>query len=135
MTSATPANEYVADTIALVLRLEQRRIGQMARRIFEQLEAGNTTVYVPGIVFAEVMYLSHKGRIAPSLTEVDAYMRQYPNCKEYPLGLSVVQAAESITDIPELHDRLIAGTALHLGLPLVTSDATIQRSSFVTTIW
>jgi predicted nucleic acid-binding protein len=47
----------------------------------------------------------------------------------------VVQAASEITDVPELHDRLIAGTARHLGLDLVTNDGKIQKSAYVTTVW
>jgi predicted nucleic acid-binding protein len=49
--------------------------------------------------------------------------------------LEVVQAAAQITDIPELNDRLIAGTARSLGLELVTNDQVIQASRFVKTTW
>jgi predicted nucleic acid-binding protein len=49
--------------------------------------------------------------------------------------LEVVQAAAQITDIPELHDRLIAGTARSLGLELVTNDPVIQASRFVKMTW
>jgi len=36
-----------------------------------------------------------------------------------------------MTDIPELHDRLIAGTARHLNLPLITNDPELLDSTFV----
>jgi len=41
------------------------------------------------------------------------------------------EAAFEITDIPELHDRLIAGTARHLNLQLITNDPEILDSAFV----
>lgn len=36
-----------------------------------------------------------------------------------------------IKDIPELHDRLIAGTAKYLNLPLITNDPIILKSESV----
>jgi predicted nucleic acid-binding protein len=38
-------------------------------------------------------------------------------------------------DIPELHDRIIAGTALKAGAKLITNDPIIARSKFVENIW
>jgi len=38
-------------------------------------------------------------------------------------------------DIPELHDRIIAGTALKVGTKLITNDPIIARSKFVEIIW
>ncbi len=39
------------------------------------------------------------------------------------------------TDIPELHDRLIAGAARALKMELLTDDFAIQASAFVKTVW
>jgi predicted nucleic acid-binding protein len=40
------------------------------------------------------------------------------------------QQFEPLHDIPELHDRLIAATAMHLDLPLITNDPVISKSEF-----
>jgi len=40
-----------------------------------------------------------------------------------------------ISDVPELHDRLIAGTALLLNAPILTNDPGMEQSEFVLTIW
>ena len=53
------------------------------------------------------------------------------NYHEEILSFEVIKAAFEIMDIPELHDRLIAGTARHLGLPLITNDPVILNSTFV----
>ncbi len=37
--------------------------------------------------------------------------------------------------IPELHDRLIAGTAKYLQKELITNDPVIAKSKHVKTIW
>jgi predicted nucleic acid-binding protein len=37
--------------------------------------------------------------------------------------------------VPEMGDRIIAATALYLGLPLVTKDHKIRNLSNIQTIW
>ena len=63
------------------------------------------------------------------------HLKKFQHYQEYPMSLAVIQAAALITDIPELHDRLIAGTARLLDLELMTNDPTIQASTFVRTVW
>jgi hypothetical protein len=86
MSSSTPASEFVADTVALILRLENRKMGTVAETIFDSVEAGNATIYVPGMAFAEILYLSEKKRISISLTDVSNYMQRYPTCKNCTIG-------------------------------------------------
>jgi len=121
--------------MALVIRLERRRLGPRARAVFERVEAGEALLHVPGIVLAEILYLSERRKIATSIEEVADYMRRNPTCREFPLGLAVIQAAARVTDIPELHDRLIAATGHLLDLEVVTVDPAIRDSEFVRTLW
>src|SRR5262244_244635 len=122
MSSATLASEFVTDTMGLVLRLEQRRLGSTAKALFEAMETGTAIIHVPSLVFAEILYLSEKKRISLTLHSVENYRARFPNCREFPLSLDVIQAAAEITDIPELHDRLIAATARIRNVELVTND-------------
>ena len=135
MTNATLASEFVTDTIGLVLRIERRQLSEKAKSIFDSVESGSTIVYIPVIVFAEILYLSEKRRIHTSIDEVEDYLKKYPNYKEYSLNFAVIQSTAEITDIPELHDRLIAATARHLDRELITNDSVIQASAFVNTVW
>ena len=135
MTSVTLANEFVTDTMGLVLRIERRKSGAVARSIFDSAEQGKATVYIPALVFAEILYLSEKKRIFISLTEVADYLARFPSYQEYAMSLAVIQTAAEINDIPELHDRLIAATARLANLPLITNDHIIQASAFVSTVW
>jgi predicted nucleic acid-binding protein len=121
--------------MGLVLRLEQRRLGSTAKALFEAMEARTTIIHVPAFVFAEILYLSEKKRISLTLQAVEDYLARFPNCRQFPLSLNVIQTAADITDIPELHDRLIAATARIHDVELITNDPVIQASAFVRTIW
>ena len=135
MNNSILSSEFVMDTMGLVLRFERRRLGPKVKSILDSVESEKATVYLPTMVFAEILYLSEKRRISLSLRTIADYLKQYPNYKEYPMKFAVIQSAAQITDIPELHDRLIAGTARLLNLHLITNDPIIQASNFVKTVW
>ncbi|MDQ3042641.1 MAG: PIN domain-containing protein [Acidobacteriota bacterium] len=129
------AAEYVADTVALVVYLEKRRLGLDSQAIFDSAENSNTIIHIPAIVFTEILYLSEKGRISVNLRDVENLLQTNSNFRESPLTQAIVETAEKITDIPELHDRLISATARHLNLELITTDAKIKKSAFVKIVW
>jgi predicted nucleic acid-binding protein len=82
------------------------------------------------VVF-EIGYLHEKGRIPVSLRDIEGILDRALNYIEEPLSFGVIKAAFEITDIPELHDRLIAGTARYLNLQVITNDPVIMGSCFV----
>lgn len=135
MTDFTLKNEYVTDTMGLVLRIEKRKLSLIAKSIFKMAETGRIIIYIPSMVFAEILYISEKKKFGISLKDVAEYLKLHPNYKEYPMSFAVIQSTGEINDIGELHDRLIAGTAKSLNLDLITNDPVIQASSFVKTIW
>jgi len=135
MSPFTLAAEYVADTVALVVYLEKRRLGADSQAIFDSADNSNTIIRIPAIVFAEILYLSEKRRISTNLQNVKNLLQTNPNFRECPLTQLIIETAERLTDIPELHDRLISATARHLNLELITTDAKIQNSAFVKTVW
>jgi len=51
------------------------------------------------------------------------------------IGFEVVKTTAAIDDIPELHDRLIAGTAAWLGVSILTNDPAMMASQHVQTVW
>ncbi len=122
MSKFIPANEYVTDTMALVLHLENRKSSQNVRQIFELADLGKVTIHIPTIVFAEILYLSEKSRGRLNLSDLQKHLNNFPNYKQIPLSFEIVQNAKNITDIPELHDRLIGSTANFVNLELITND-------------
>jgi hypothetical protein len=49
--------------------------------------------------------------------------------------MDVVVTAALIDDVPELHDRLIVGTAKWLRVAILTNDSVISASKHIETIW
>ncbi len=129
------ADEYVTDTMALILHLENRKSSQNVKQLFDSADSGKTTIYIPAMVFAEILYLAEKQRISLNLHEVEKHLKNFQTYKEVPLSFEIIQKAQQITDIPELHDRLIASTANFLNLALITNDPKIENSQFVNTVW
>ncbi len=128
-------SKYVLDTMALVLYLENRRLPQTIKNHFFEATQNKAQLWIPAITLAEIGYLFQKGRIDTNLEAVDKLLQHYSSFQVASLTFEIVQASFQITDIPELHDRLIAGTAKHLKIPPLTNDPVIAKSSFVQTFW
>lgn len=60
-------SEFATDTMGLVLRLEQRRLPQRIKQVFEAIEHGEGTLAIPAMMLAEIGYLSERRRIDTSL--------------------------------------------------------------------
>lgn len=128
-------NKFVTDTMAYVLHLEKRKMPETTKKIFQNAENGETEITVPAIVIAEIGYLSEKKRIDLNLSDVSCHLEKSTNFKEQPLNNEIIKTSYQIDDIPELHDRLIAGTAKYLNQELITNDPVIANSKHVKTIW
>ncbi len=129
---------YVVDTHALLWFAagEVRRLSAKARHVMEG--HGSTTEVVISVVSLwEVALLHDEGRVRlPSgfshwcdAIEAERGMRIEP------LVRADVEEARALATLVDPHDRLIAGTALRLGVPLVTVDARVRRTTMVRTVW
>ena len=68
--TVVPPRLYVADTVALILRLEKRAMGGNARQVFLAVGQGQAKLLLPAMVFAELMYLVGRKRITATLSDV-----------------------------------------------------------------
>jgi predicted nucleic acid-binding protein len=126
--------DYVTDTQALIkFMLGQKVISDAAHRAFRDADKGECTIIIPAIVLMEILYLFEKNRIDISIFDNEALF-QSKNYQFEPLSLEILKTASEITDIPELHDRLISATARYLDIPIITNDPVIQKSQFVTAL-
>jgi len=122
---------FVTDTQALVkFMLGKKVINDAAHQAYLSADKGEATIIIPAIVLMEVMYLFEKNRIEIGVLQTEDLMESQ-NYQFEPLSLEIIKTASQIHDIPELHDRLIAATAMHLDLPLITNDPVITKSEFV----
>ena len=73
--------------------------------------------------------------ILKGIKDIASLTKRYPNYQVANLDVLVITESFSINDIPELHDRLISGTAKHFNVKLITNDPIIIPSKVVDTIW
>jgi predicted nucleic acid-binding protein len=128
--------EYLADTVAIVRHLRRHpALGRQARQILAETDQGHHRVFVSAITLMEVLYLAEAKRIDVGLHDLVQVISASQNYSIIPVDAEVVEAALPVDDVPELHDRILVGTARHLGVPILTGDHILARSRHVTTIW
>jgi PIN domain nuclease of toxin-antitoxin system len=127
------------DTHALIWYLyDDPRLSKKARDMLEKAASSSDQIACSALTLAEILYLQEKERI-PSETFnrlVEALETRNSLLVVAPVTLAVVIAMQNIprTEVPDLPDRVIAATALHLGVPLISRDRKIAVSR-VSTIW
>jgi PIN domain nuclease of toxin-antitoxin system len=132
-------SDYVTDTHSLIWYLEDSpRLGQEARKCFEACDRGKSIIFVPTICLVEIIYLQEKGRIPAEMKRLldKELTRGSAGIFLSDLSGEVVEMLSRVPrgDVPDMPDRIIAATALHLRLPLISRDRKI-RVSAVHTIW
>lgn len=132
--------DLVADTHAVIWYLSgNKRLSRKVRTIFQKAVAGHGHVVIPSIVLVETIFLVQRERLDEEVVKTLLALTENPDdgIYIYPLNKGVVQALTHFgpVAIPELVDRIIAATALHLDLPLLTIDPAIHASKLVRTVW
>ena len=130
---------YVADTHAVLwfFAREVRRLGRRARRVLETADGVSVGVVVSVISLWEVAQLAdaRRVRLPSGYTAWCDQLEQLPGMHLEPLLRDDVEMARSLMALPDSSDRLIAGTALRLGAPLLTGDGRIAASGRVPVLW
>lgn len=129
----------VLDTHAAIwYLLDTQTLPEKVFALIDGAAASGISTYISAVTLVEVVYLAERRRIAGDAFErfIRALEQENPAFKIYPLDYKVASAMRSISReaVPDMPDRIIAATALHLGLPLITRDRQL-RSAGVETIW
>jgi PIN domain nuclease of toxin-antitoxin system len=129
----------VTDTHAVVwYLLESPRLSRVAFAHLQEAAAKGAAILIPAVCLVEIVYLIEKRRITPVAQERLYQRLDDPDSdlRVIPLDRRVAEAVARIPrdQVPDMPDRIIAATALHLGVPLVTRDGRI-RASGIETIW
>jgi PIN domain nuclease of toxin-antitoxin system len=129
----------VADTHALIWLLHKDpRLSAFALNTMLAAEKAAEWIAVSSMTLIELAYLEEKGRIPVHnyagalslLNRIGGTLREQPVTQKVADALRLIDRKQ----IPEMPDRVIAATALMLGVPLITCDQKILASS-VSTIW
>ncbi|MEE8391174.1 MAG: PIN domain-containing protein [Anaerolineae bacterium] len=100
--------------------------------------AGLSPTLCASISIVEIIYLIEKGRIPPAtLPLLEEGLLERPALLEIiPVTNLIALTVQHVPrqQIPDLPDRIIAATALHLDVPLITRDRKIRLSD-VATVW
>ncbi len=133
------AHKYVLDTHALVWHLEGNpRLGTQARKVIDD---PLSSMVLPIIALAEAAYIVEHGRTAiPRVSDLLRSVSADLRISIHPMTWEVFQESLNATVLPEMHDRLIVGSALYLqslgdSVSLLTKDASIIAARLVTTLW
>jgi PIN domain nuclease of toxin-antitoxin system len=94
--------------------------------------------YISAVTLVEVVYFVERGRIVPDAFGrfVQELGKENPAFRVVPLDRDIVSVLRTVPRdaVPDMPDRIIAATALHLDLPLVTRDRRLQAAG-LKTIW
>ena len=129
----------VLDTHAVVwYLLDSDRLPQKAYSLIDGALAGGAPAYISSISLIEIVYLTERGRIAPGAFEKigNELQQETPAFRIVSVDFGIAKALREIPRIavPDMPDRIIAGTALYLKLPLITRDRRLTALG-IRTIW
>ena len=121
---------YVTDTHSLVWHLtDSAQLSSSAKAIFVEADEHEEQIVIPCIVFFELLYLTEKKRIAPSFSTLLTLVGSSRNYRVEPMCLPIIRRTVDVPrdKIADPWDRIIAATALHVGLPLITRDRAFKK--------
>mgnify|MGYP001562699869 FL=1 len=126
---------YVTDTHSLVWYFtSDPRLSSKALSAFSEAESDGNII-VPAVVLAEIMFIAKKGRITISFAETLDKIGESGNFIIAPLDADILKIADKIEADLEMHDKLIAATAIYYEAVLITRDEHLSRSQIVATVW
>jgi len=131
--------DAVTDTHALIWYLEDSpRLGSEANQVFAQCDRNQAIIHVPTICLVEIIYLQERGRISGDFKkQLDVELEAGTSGLVLAnLTLAVVNALALIKrdTLPDMPDRIIAATAMALGLPLISRDGKMPATG-IPLIW
>jgi PIN domain nuclease of toxin-antitoxin system len=126
------ATLYVIDTHVLVWYfIGSKRLTPALRQKIDETRHQNGRLLVPTIVLAEALDIAEKGRVDFDFSEMYRYIREEPEFDIIGFSPEIFNTIMQISNIPELHDRIIVATARFYGTGILTKDRIILESGEV----
>lgn len=132
--SAVPL--YCLDTHAVYWqRIESPKLSATAARVFDDAIEGKAILVVSYVVVAELFYLLQKHGAVDCFGALLEDLRSYPYYRLEPVALADLSLLDSMAEVTEMHDRLIALMAKRLSATIVTKDRNLRACTLVRCIW
>ena len=129
-------SDYVTDTHALYWYLRAApQLSAKARAVFFAGEQGQPRIHIPSIVLAELYYLNVKYGRPLDFAQEYQRLAAAGQFRFVDFRAADVSRFDTLVTIPEMHDRIIAGVAYVMNVPLLTRDPAIIDSKLVQVIW
>ncbi len=114
----------VVDTHALLWFLtKDKKLSKLAKSSINN----SKKVFIPTIVLLELLYTMHKINIEDKFPLVLKLIKKHKKYAVISLDIAIVEKVAQLTNLLEMHDKVIVATADMLKLPLVSKDSTIQK--------
>lgn len=131
--------DIVADTHSTIWHfVSPQTLSHPARKIMAEAEKDGA-IFVSVLSLIEIIYLVERKRVDKSLLHLlrEAFDDATSAFTLVNVDRPITDHVEKIprSEIPEMPDRIIAATALYLGLPIVTKDREIRSLKKLRTIW
>jgi len=130
----------VLDTHAAIWYLsDSTQLSPTARIIIATKEKNGESIFVSAISLVEVIYLAERGPLPSAALQSleDALRDPAGSMVVAPLDAAVAEAVQKISRdaVPDMPDRIIAATAVHLNAELVTRDRRLQAALGNRSVW
>jgi PIN domain nuclease of toxin-antitoxin system len=127
---------YVVDAHALIwFFTEDGRLSETAGQILEQAQAAVVQVLIPTIALAELIYIAQKKKFEVTIEEILKRIERGDGFAIVPFDYEVFKAVLQLPAEWEIHDRIIAATALYYKSKLISGDLVLKDSVQIETLW
>lgn len=129
---------YVLDTHVMVWFLAGDPA--LSVRARDLCASPGSILLIPAITVLEACNMLARGRASLTEQEYLSGIESDPRITFLPLSYSTARLAATLTDLPEIHDRLIVASAVEAqrqfpDVALVTKDARIHSTQHVKVLW
>ena len=134
-----PELRAVLDTAPLVAIATNAEgsLGAAASRLVKRTVRLGDLLGIPTVCLFEIAQLEERGRLHLRLPfdEWCGSLEASAGLRILPLDLRIVSEARALPGLRDPFDRLIAGTAVAHGVPLISPDRRVMGSGRVSVVW
>lgn len=132
-------DDVIIDTNIVIWYFSQPSLPSVYAQTSIDKALRNGNIFVATVTIVELTYLVEKNKIPLDVLTAVLNALDDPSS-----ALQIIELTRDISEtiskiprsvVPDMPDRMIAATALHLGVPLITSDSDIRKLKNIKTIW